>query len=97
MTDTITVTVRDRTAEPGWGSGLLRVCTRKVEISISCAHCGGRRGIPKPTYQHEDGITYWVDTWTNPCGHVDHYASVLAEALVLAAARGTALPPTTTH
>ncbi|MDV7246369.1 MULTISPECIES: hypothetical protein [Rhodococcus] len=46
MTDTITVTVRDRTVEPDWGSGILRVCTREVEISTSCARCGGRRGIP---------------------------------------------------
>lgn len=56
MTDTITVTVRDRTVEPDWGSGILRVYTREVEISTSCARCGGRRGIPMTGLQSDSAL-----------------------------------------
>jgi len=29
--------------------------------------------------QFEDGETYAIHTWANPCGHVDHYADLLSE------------------
>lgn len=80
MSDTMTVTVRDRTAESPWGSGPLTPVTRQITISAFCPRCGLRRGQPNGLNQHDDGAWYWVQTWTNPCGHVDMYADVLREA-----------------
>ena len=76
----MTVTVRDRASESPWGSGLTNPITRTVEISALCPVCGGRRGQPTGLNSHEDGAWYWVQTWSNPCRHVDAYSAVLAEA-----------------
>lgn len=78
--ETITVTVRDQSREPAWGSGPLRVCTRAVEISAFCRICGARRGERRGFNQAEDGIYFWVQVWENPCGHVDLYPDVVKEA-----------------
>ena len=80
MSDSMTVTVRDRSAESPWGSGRTAPVTRQVTISAYCPRCGRRRGQPQGLNQHDDGAWYWVQTWTNPCGHVDMYTSVLREA-----------------
>lgn len=76
----MTVTVRDRSAEPPWGHGLTRVAVRTATISAFCPLDGQRRGQPKRVHQCEDGIHYWVDCWSNPCGHVDYYTDVLEQA-----------------
>ncbi|WP_431881712.1 hypothetical protein [Micromonospora chalcea] len=78
---TIEVTVRDTSGEPAWGSpGPWRVCTRKVVIGANCPKCGAPRGERRGRNLCEDGDYYWVEQWDNPCGHVDHYAAVIAEA-----------------
>lgn len=81
----MTVTVRDRSAEPKWGHGLTRVATRKITIPATCPQCGGPRGEPRGMNQCEDGVFYWTQVWDNPCGHVDYYADVIAEAQLVGA------------
>jgi hypothetical protein len=83
--ETMTVTVRDRSAEAPWGSGLTDPKTRKIVISAFCPKCGERRGEPEGANQCDDGAYFWVQVWTNPCGHLDRYEDVLAEAKELAA------------
>ncbi len=78
--DTMTVTIRDRSAEAPWGSGFISPKTRTVTISAFCPRCGGRRGEPRGLNQCDDGAWYWVQVWDNPCGHVDMYADVAVEA-----------------
>lgn len=84
--ETITVTVRDRSAEAPWGSGPISPVIRKVTISANCPECGGLRGEPTGLNSCDDGAYYWVQVWKNPCGHVDLYESVIEEAAELAAA-----------
>ena len=78
--DTMTVTIRDRSAESAWGSGLTQPVTRKVTISAFCPLDGQRRGEPRGLNQCDDGAHYWVQVWDNPCGHTDMYAAVVKEA-----------------
>lgn len=75
-----TVTIRARELEAPWGSGPTRPAIVSVTIADDCPRCGGPRGVPVSTRQHEDGETYWVSTWTNPCGHIDAYTEVAREA-----------------
>lgn len=77
---TMIVTVRDRASESPWGSGPTNPVTRTVTISAYCPVCGERRGEPYGINSCDDGAFYWVQGWTNPCGHVDTYAAVLTEA-----------------
>lgn len=84
-TDTMTVTVRDHAAESPWGVGMTRPVTRTVTISANCPECGARRGEPQGRNSCDDGAHYWVQTWDNPCGHLDTYAAVITEAAQLAA------------
>jgi hypothetical protein len=51
-----------------------------VEIADTCPQCGGPRGEPAPNHFRECGEWYTVDTWENPCGHMDRYPDVLREA-----------------
>jgi hypothetical protein len=78
----ITVTVVDReSTSRRWGhgpGGAPDLAT--VEISDRCPVCGGPRGVPQWSRFCEDDDWYGVNTWRNPCGHVDQYADVLAEA-----------------
>ena len=78
---TMTVRVADRAAmDRQWGRpGLLTAVVRTVTIAAVCPVCGGPRGTPTPQDRCEDGDPFTVDTWVNPCGHVDRYADVLAE------------------
>jgi hypothetical protein len=80
--ETMTVTVRDRSAEAAWGNGPTKPVTRTVTISAFCQvpDCGQRRGEPGGLSSHDDGASYWVQVWANPCGHVDSYADVVEEA-----------------
>ena len=50
-----------------------------VEIADTCPVCGGSRGKPHRKQYCEDGEWYTVDTWTNPCGHLDRYPDVIRE------------------
>jgi hypothetical protein len=51
-----------------------------VEIAGTCPVCGGPRGEPRGHNFYEDGDTFHVNVWDNPCGHVDRYPDVIAEA-----------------
>lgn len=82
--ETMTVTVRDRSAEAPWGVGLTNPVTRKVVISAFCPVDGERRGEPRGLNQCDDGAHYWVQVWANPCGHTDMYDAVIKEAAALA-------------
>lgn len=75
------VTVRDRAAEnASWGIGLFSPVLRTVEIGDRCPVCGGPRGKPNLRPFHEDGVSFAVHCWENPCGHIDYYHDVLTEA-----------------
>ncbi len=85
MRNTMTVTIRDRSAERPWGYGLTTPITRKVTIRVTCPRCGGPRGEPRGLNQYDDGEWYWTNVWKNPCGHVDSYADVAREAREISA------------
>jgi hypothetical protein len=53
---------------------------RTIEIANTCPSCGGPRGKPFQRTIYEHGRPYTVSEWDNPCGHVDTYRDVLAEA-----------------
>lgn len=74
------VTIRARALEAPWGSGPTSPAVRTVGIADRCPRCGHPRGTPKTIRQHDDGVTYWVDVWSNDCGHVDSYTDVAIEA-----------------
>lgn len=74
------VKIRVRALEKPWGSGPTAPVVREATISDDCPRCGAKRGQPRSTRQHEDGVTYYVDTWSNPCGHSDLYGAVAIEA-----------------
>jgi hypothetical protein len=84
---TMTVRVRDRSAESAWGSGPVNPIVRSIEISANCPVCGGPRGVPSNLNQCDDGAYYSVDVWTNDCGHTDYYVAVVREARELAEQR----------
>ena len=72
----MTVRVIDR----GKSRSYTGVTVRTVTIPATCPTCGGPRGEPRNHNQCEDGDWLSVDVWKNPCGHVDSYTDVLAEA-----------------
>jgi hypothetical protein len=76
----MSVAVRDRSKEPKWGHGPVRPVIRVITIPATCPQCGGPRGTPRGLNQYEDGESYWVEVWKNPCGHVDMYDDVIREA-----------------
>ena len=82
--DTMNVTIRDRSAESPWGSGRTNPIARTITIAACCPVCGEGRGEPQGLNQCDDGAYYWVQVWTNPCGHKDNYASVVIEAAKIA-------------
>ena len=83
----MTVKVRDNAAEGRlWGTSWNGTAIiRTVTIRAVCPKCGGPRGEPQGLNFHVDGDWHHVNTWTNPCGHVDMYESVIIEAARLAA------------
>lgn len=70
----MTVTIPDRSGSR-WSVEL-----STVTIPDACPACGGPRGEPTEHQFFEDGVTFTVDRWVNPCGHVDLYQDVLKEA-----------------
>jgi hypothetical protein len=77
ITEAMTVRVIDRS---GWGTSAPFPAIRRVETSVRCSVCGGRRGEPRNHNFHEDGQWLACDVWDNPCGHTDMYQDVIAEA-----------------
>lgn len=80
-TRTMTVTVFDRAEEERtWGTRAGGPILRTVTVPATCPRCGGPRGDVREQRQHDDGEWVSVSRWENPCGHVDGYRAVLAEA-----------------
>lgn len=52
----------------------------QIEIGDRCPECGGPRGEPAKHTFRDCGEWFTVDTWQNPCGHLDTYKSCLLEA-----------------
>ena len=52
----------------------------EVKIEARCPVCGGERGWAKKGFSYDGSRRLSVDTWTNPCGHVDKYSAVRREA-----------------
>ena len=57
------------------GQHLITVTLRWV-----CPTCGGPRGQVRPAISYDGSRRLACDGWTNPCGHIDFYADVRAEA-----------------
>lgn len=72
---TLTVRVADRRHSP-----VGHATIRTITIAATCPRCGGPRGEPRPHNFYDDGEWLVTDCWDNPCGHVDMYNAVLAEA-----------------
>ncbi|MFG5382843.1 hypothetical protein ACEWPN_16925 [Yoonia sp. R2-816] len=53
---------------------------KRVTISDFCPKCGEKRGKPALRQFCEDGEWYDLSCWQNPCGHIDKYQDVIAEA-----------------
>jgi hypothetical protein len=83
----ITVYIPDRGPQSASWSQLHGYLTvRTVQISDRCPVCCGPRGAAMLRHFAEDGRTFCASCWDNPCGHVDRYPDVLAEAALLARA-----------
>lgn len=54
--------------------------TATVELEWVCSICGEPRGEPQDGVSRDGSRTVEVDTWENPCGHVDKYSDVRQEA-----------------
>lgn len=62
-----------------------------VKLRWVCPKCGAPRGTIKVGRSYDGSLVLFCDTWQNPCGHVDKYADLRAEA----AANGLNAPTTT--
>jgi hypothetical protein len=51
-----------------------------VTLDWICPACGGPRGEPHRALSFDGSKRLTVDSWNNPCGHVDLYAAVRREA-----------------
>lgn len=71
----MTVTIRDTRYH--WHPVLIT-----LTIPDHCTKCGGPRGTTNRTRQCLDGEFYYVDTWTNPCGHIEKYHDLIADFTV---------------
>lgn len=72
-TPTRTVRIPGSTEHAGWH-------LRTVTLLWVCPRCGGPRGEPFPGVSYDGSRRLSVDQWINPCGHVDWYSRVRAEA-----------------
>jgi hypothetical protein len=51
-----------------------------ITISDTCPVCGKPRGKPYGHNFIEEGESFFVNQWDNPCGHIDYYADCIKEA-----------------
>lgn len=51
-----------------------------VKLRWVCPKCGAPRGEVKSGRSYDGSRILFCDTWQNPCGHVDSYDDVRAEA-----------------
>lgn len=56
------------------------IASRRVVLPWVCPRCGGPRGEPFPGISFDGSLRLACDRWLNPCGHVDTYEQVRAEA-----------------
>jgi hypothetical protein len=66
----------------------------EVIIGVLCPRCGGPRGVVRRTQSVRRGALAYLsaDVWHNPCGHVDKYPDVIAEAQRLKVATSMLAP-----
>jgi hypothetical protein len=72
-----TKTVTIRACVEHWGRQ-----KRSVVLKWIFPECGGPRGkkIYHDAQSYDGGFWMYVDGWSNPCGHIDTYNDVRAEA-----------------
>lgn len=76
------VRVPDRDAN--WGiPGAPAIVVRCVVIPRRCPACGGPRGNAHPVHIQDTPVNLSWDRWDNPCGHLDLFRDVIAEAAAL--------------
>lgn len=51
-----------------------------VRLRWVCPVCGGQRGEIFNTLSYDGSRRLGVHGWNNPCGHVDYYSAMRAEA-----------------
>lgn len=71
--DTRTVTIPAMTEHDGY-----HAC--RVIVEWKCPKCGGPRGEVFDTVSYDGSRRLYCDGWRNPCGHVDKYSDMRAEA-----------------
>lgn len=54
--------------------------TITVTLTWQCPRCGGPRGTVHPVISYDGSRRLPCDGWQNPCGHIDFYRDVRAEA-----------------
>lgn len=54
--------------------------TVDVNLRWVCPVCGQPRGKIGTGYSYDGSLRCVVDTWENPCGHIDKYSNVIIEA-----------------
>ena len=54
-----------------------------VEVRWACPRCGHPRGEVRRGLSWDGSQRLPVDCWVNPCGHIDKYPAVRAEAAAL--------------
>jgi hypothetical protein len=52
----------------------------QVTVDWVCPECGAPRGEPYKALSYDGSRRLGVDSWRNPCGHIDGYPSVREEA-----------------
>ena len=83
MTAVMTVVVRDPAGEAEGGPPCLRIVT----VSAFCPVCLERRGQPRTVCVTSGPRPYWLDVWSNPCGHPQNRAAAVLEEFATQCAR----------
>ena len=52
-----------------------------ARVNWTCPKCGERRGEVFDTISYDGSRRLHCDGWRNPCGHIDKYSDVIAEAI----------------
>lgn len=55
-----------------------------IVLEWHCPKCGGPRGEVFKTRSYDGSRILDCDGWVNPCGHIDKYADMVAEANITA-------------